>query len=225
MDGQATLGYCQICHLLIHNERMKKAPSIGAINDLSAFHQTGDRQFDSFVETVWYRRDILTFSELQTGSALLQADWNFAWNHRVISGVQYLEDSVEQERFVDTFAWSPPGVTGEEMIEDVASIETLALFVQDHWSPSDKLSLIAGLRHYEVSGELEDTDRIGLDVGSLDDDSELIASLGIKWYYADTAMLRFNVAEGYLYPSLMQLATGAYAGSRFVSCEQLAYLS
>jgi hemoglobin/transferrin/lactoferrin receptor protein len=37
------------------------------------------------------------------------------------------------------------------------------------------------------------------------------------WDYSDDIRLRVNVAQGYVYPSLMQLATGAYAGSSYVN--------
>ncbi|MCB1730798.1 MAG: TonB-dependent receptor, partial [Halieaceae bacterium] len=56
-----------------------------------------------------------------------------------------------------------------------------------------------------------------LEPGKLDSDDELIGSLGLVWAASETVRLRANVSQGYVYPSLTQLATGAYAGSSFVN--------
>jgi hemoglobin/transferrin/lactoferrin receptor protein len=118
---------------------------------------------------------------------------------------------------VDTFAWAPPTPSGIQIIRDKASIETWAGFAQDQWEINDRLTMTAGLRQYFVDGDLKYSDRESLSPGSLDDDNKLIGALGMVWEYSDDVRLRVNVAEGYVYPSLMQLATGAYAGSRFVN--------
>jgi hemoglobin/transferrin/lactoferrin receptor protein len=91
------------------------------------------------------------------------------------------------------------------------------MFVQDQWDISDQLSLTAGLRQYYVDGKLQDTDRASLVPGKLDSDSELIGALGLVWAPADDIRVRANASQGYVYPSLTQLATGAYAGSNFVN--------
>jgi len=139
-------------------------------------------------------------------------------NHQLIAGLQYLNDEVDQTRHVDTFSWVPPvAPSGIEIVEDRASIETWAWFVQDQWQVNDKLALTAGLRQYFVEGDLEYTDRDSLNAGSLNDDDEVIGSLGLVWEQSDDIRLRASISQGYVYPSLLQLATGAYAGSSFVN--------
>ncbi|MBT4518577.1 MAG: TonB-dependent receptor [Halieaceae bacterium] len=185
---------------------------------ISAFRQDSERQFNTSATTVWYARDISTYDELTTDGGLLQANWALGSAHTLISGIQYLDDSVDQQREVDTFSWTPPiAPSGVTHVNDRASIKTLAVFGQDHWRINDQFTMLAGLRQYFVTGKLHQTNREGLEAGKLDDDNELIASLGFNWYLSDSSMLRANIAEGYLYPSLMQLATGAYAGSRYVN--------
>jgi hemoglobin/transferrin/lactoferrin receptor protein len=183
----------------------------------NAFQQTGDRLFYTRTQTVWYERDIHNDSELTTNGALLQLNSQELGNHKLIAGLQYLDDSVDQTRYVDTLSWTPPTPSGQEVISDKASIQTTAWFVQDRWSVSDEVAITAGLRHYFVEGKLDYTDRESLQPGKLDDDDELIGALGVVWEYSDSTRLRANVSQGYVYPSLMQLATGAYAGSRFVN--------
>ncbi|MBE9539843.1 MAG: TonB-dependent receptor [Proteobacteria bacterium] len=186
--------------------------------EANAYRQVSDRHFYSLVKTVWYERDINTLGELITDGALAQLNFQPLGNHTVIAGVQYLNDEIDQTRHVDTFSWVPPVATsGLEIIKDKASIETWAWFVQDQWQLNDRLALTAGMRQYFVQGDLEYTDRESLDAGSLNDDDEVIGSLGLVWEQSDDIRLRASVSQGYVYPSLLQLATGAYAGSSFAN--------
>lgn len=184
----------------------------------NAYQQTNDRHFYTFTETVWYSRDINNYSKLETDGALVQLNFQPLGNHQIIAGLQYLNDDVDQTRHVDTVSWTPPvAATGIEVIRDKASINTWALFVQDQWEMSDRLAMTLGLRQYHVDGKLDFTDRASLNAGNLDSDDELIGALGLVWGVSDTLHLRANIAQGYVYPSLTQLATGAYAGSSFVN--------
>lgn len=183
----------------------------------NAFHQVNDRHFYTYTETVWYQRDINTKGDLTSDGALLQFNLQPLGDHQVIAGIQYLKDDVDQTRHVDTLSWTPIAITGVETIRDQANIETWAWFVQDQWQATERLAVTAGLRQYFVEGELEASDRDSLTPGDLDDDRELIGSLALVWDQNDNLRLRAGVSEGYVYPSLMQLATGAYAGSRFVN--------
>ncbi len=184
----------------------------------NAYRQVSDRHFYAAIQTVWYQRDINTVGELTTDGALVQLNFQPLGKHQLIAGLQYLSDEVEQIRHVDTFSWVPPvALSGIEIVEDRASIETWAWFVQDQWQVNDKLALTAGVRQYFVEGDLEYTDRESLDAGKLNDDDEMIASLAMVWEQWDDLRLRASISQGYVYPSLPQLATGAYAGSSFVN--------
>lgn len=185
---------------------------------LSAFTQDSLRTFISNTETVWYQRDIDTRSTLRSDGLLLQADWQPLGGHSLITGLQYSNDDVAQKRSVDTRSWVPAvAASGVERINDDAAIRTVAAFVQDHWALSDHLTAIIGARYYRVDGKLDASDRPGLVAAALDSDRHLIGSAGLNWALQPDSLLRVNVSEGYLYPSLMQLATGAYAGSSFVN--------
>lgn len=190
-----------------------------AINEFKfdMFYQESDRLFLTRTETIWYERDIRSESTLFSTGGVAQLDVNPAPDHRVIAGLQYLGDEVDQKRLVDTFSWTPTTPSGIEVISDEARIDTLAVFIQDEWQATPAVSITAGLRQYYVEAELEDTNRSSLEAGSLDDDSELIGSLAAVYEASDTLHLRALAAQGYVYPSLLQLATGAYAGSSYVN--------
>jgi hemoglobin/transferrin/lactoferrin receptor protein len=187
----------------------------------NAFTQASKRHFYTYTElrsdTIGYDRDIDNFSDLDSDGALVQLDFQPLGGHNLIAGLQYLRDEVDQERHVDTVYVVPPLPPGTEVIRDQAHVETWAWFVQDRWEIGDALALTGGLRQYRVEGKLEDSNRESLSPGKLDEDDELIGALGLVWAVADNLHLRANVAQGYVYPSLTQLATGAYAGSRFVN--------
>ncbi|MDO8860478.1 TonB-dependent receptor [Haliea sp. E1-2-M8] len=195
-------------------------PGQGALDllTLSAFTQDSLRTFISNTETVWYQRDIDTRSTLRSDGLLLQADWQPLGRHSLISGLQYSNDNVSQQRSVVTRSWVPAvAATGTEQIDDEATIRTVAAFVQDRWDLGDHLTAIIGARYYRVDGKLDASDRPGLVAAALDSDRHLIGSAGLNWASQPDSVWRLNVSEGYLYPSLMQLATGAYAGSSFVN--------
>ena len=185
--------------------------------EANAYHQQSDRHFYTQVETFWYLRDTNSKSDLTTDGALLQLNFQPLGNHQLLAGIQYLNDETDQTRHTDTFSWTPPIPGGIAVIRDKASIETWAGYVLDQWEINDHLTMTAGLRQYFVDGDLQYTDRPGLSQGNLDDDNELIGTAGLVWDYSDNVRLRANVAQGYVYPSLLQLATGAYAGSSFVN--------
>ncbi|MFT5482929.1 MAG: hemoglobin/transferrin/lactoferrin receptor protein [Halieaceae bacterium] len=183
----------------------------------NSYFQTSEREFYTRTETVWYERDIYSESELETRGALAQVNFARMGDHQLIGGIQYQIDRVDQGREVDTLSWTEIATSGTELIGDTAEIETWAWFLHDTWELTDRWVATLGLRQYHVSGELSSSDRESLDVGHLGGDNNLIAAFGAVWEYSDDMRLRLNVGEGYVYPSLMQLATGAYAGSRFVN--------
>lgn len=180
-----------------------------------------ERQFDTFSRTfvpvprpVLSDRDVLSHARLVMDDAIMQFDWQPAENHYIVSGIEYSEERVTQDRHVDVVTNGRP--LPPEDIRDKASIETIALFAQDEWHVSDRTTLTLGARQYRVEGSLDKTNRVGLTPGR-NSDSHLIGNLGISHEMSDDLVLRANVAQGYVYPSLLQFAIGAYAASRFVN--------
>ncbi len=141
-------------------------------------------------------RSIFTSSELITDSALLQLDWQPHPDHYLITGLQYLDDSVDQNRVTETLIGISP-LAEVEQFADQASIETIALFAQDEWQLSDHYTLAIGLRQYWVEGQLDESDREGLLAGS-QDDAELIGSVALAYAGLPNTVLRASVAQSYV---------------------------
>jgi len=159
-------------------------------------------------------RTVLSDAELVMDDAVVQLDWIPAQDHYIVSGVEYSEERVTQDRHVDSISNGIPA--RPEDIRDKAAIETIALFVQDEWHVGERTTLTLGARQYRVEGRLEASNRAGLSPGR-NKDTHTIANLGLSHELGDDLVLRANVSQGYVYPSLLQFAIGAYAASRYVN--------
>lgn len=157
---------------------------------------------------------IFSDADLVMDDAIVQLDWIPAPNHYIVSGIQYSEERVTQDRHVDNVV---NGITRPpEDIRDKARIKTIAAFAQDEWHIGERDTLTIGARQYHVVGELQESNRPGL-LPDRNSDSHLIANIGLSHEFSDDIVLRANVSQGYVYPSLLQFAIGAYAASRYIN--------
>jgi hemoglobin/transferrin/lactoferrin receptor protein len=184
------------------------------------FHrQWNQRRFDTFSATlvpgarpVATERSVFSDADLEVDDGVLQLDWTPHAEHYIVSGLQYTEERVNQERHVDTVANGIPG--RPENIHDEAAIETVALFVQDEWRPaSAPRSRSARASTGSRAGSRRRTARAWPRRRTTRSDHEpgSATSSQTTWCCAQTSR------RGYVYPSLLQFATGAYAASRFVN--------
>lgn len=177
---------------------------------VDAYRQTSDRQFNTYWSQITgTEKTTMAESELLTTGALAQLDLQLG-NHYLISGVQYTNDEVQQDRVEQLNQRLPFPININSSVYDEASLQTKALFLQDEWQLSDNLAVTTGLRQYWVNSELEQTSRTGLVTPSRDD-SELITAIAATWEISEGSVLRVGFFEGYIYPSLLQLAIGAVA--------------
>ncbi|MBD3647468.1 MAG: TonB-dependent receptor, partial [Pseudomonadales bacterium] len=182
-----------------------------------AYRQVSDRQFNTFMEMglgpgVIMDISILTDSQLVSTGLNGQLDFSVG-DHWLIAGIQTVRDEVDQTRqrqsAINGFASAPTDNFDE------ARLDSNALYLQDDWQLTDKLSALLGARYYHVDGELEDSNRS--DRRPEFDDTHMVASAALVYSPGQDLTLRANVTQGYIFPSLLNLAVGAYAGSRFVN--------
>lgn len=184
---------------------------------INVFRQVSDRQFNTFPSLFFgFQQDsaIFTTSELTSDGGVAQLDWRLGMDHHLITGIQYNRDRVEQSRHREVRI--NLGVPTIEDIDDRSSMTTWAVFLQDEWQLAENWHLTAGVRGYFVDASLDATTRSDLATGDLDDD-HVIGSVALLYSGFDSTSLRATFSQGYLYPSLLQLAMGAYAGSRYVN--------
>ena len=179
---------------------------------VDAYRQTSDREFNTFPSLrlapgLVLDTAILTVSQLLSDGINLQTNWGLGSAHGVVAGYQYLNDEVDQTR--DRTVRMNGIVTVNQQSTNVASQQTHAFYLLDDWSLTERLSLLSGARLYTVKG-----------TGGYSDE-HAIASLAIVYDLADQVTGRLNISQGYIYPSLMNLSIGAFAGSRYVNPDPL----
>lgn len=186
-----------------------------------AYLQKSERQFNTFPDTFFNfgapltrNTSIFTGSVLDTTGANVQLDWRWGQSHYFIYGFQFTEDELKQDRHKEVVT---NGVAGlPEDVHDEASQLSRAFFAQDEWDITDDWVLASGLRQYWLDSSLDQTDRPGLTANSTSD-QQLIGSLALTYRGLEQTTIWSKISQGYIYPSLLQLATGAFAGSSYVS--------
>lgn len=188
---------------------------------LDSYYQESKRQFNTFSDTlidagfpIVTNTAIFTGSELDTVGTNAQVDLGNPDSVLVSLGGQYIGDDLEQLRHREVVVSDVP--KPDEDVADDASLTTFAAFAQADWKIADDFQLAGGIREYWVESELDDTTRTGLETDS-QSDSELIGSGSFSYTGISDTTLWVRVAQGYVYPSLTETQTGAFAGPSFVS--------
>jgi len=195
-------------------------PALTWLDHVSAdvYQQTSDRVFNTLTSMALgpgmvMNSDIKTNSQLISDGANIQLNISPSADHQLVTGIQYLRDHLDQvrNRKVEVNGNSRP----EETVNDIASLASIAIYLQDDWQLMDGWSLLTGIRSYQVDGELGYSDRSTR--RPTFSDEHWLASIALVYAPSQTLTWRINYAEGYLFPSLLNLTAGAYAGSRFVN--------
>lgn len=188
---------------------------------IDAYYQQSERDFNTFSKTLidigfplLSDTAIRSESELENIGATAQADLRIFEDHLVIIGYQLNLDDLSQDRLRSVISNGVP--KPNEFVEDEASRDSHSIFVQDEWSVIEDTVFTAGARAYFLDAELEKTTRPGLSPAS-SSDNDVIFSAGLSYTGIPDSTLWGRVAQGYLYPTLTELATGAFAGPDYVN--------
>ncbi len=198
----------------------KIMPAMVSVDSISvdAYRQVSNREFNSFPSLSFVpgvRTDIaiLTDSELTSDGLNIQANFVPGERQALVAGMQYVSDQIDQLRRRDVTTNGQ--ATGSTEGIDRASLSTLAFYLQDDIALSEFWSLIGGVRYYMVDGQLDQSDRF-TDLPTFND-SQLVKSIALTYMPDAGVTWRLNYSDGYIYPSLLNLAMGAFAGSRYIN--------
>ncbi len=189
---------------------------------LDLYRQKSRRRFNTFSELEFstgsaplnIKSSTFTTSELKTIGGHLQTEIVPLEDHYLNIGVQWLNDDLDQERVKERIINLAP--IPKEDIADSASQTTVASWIHDEWSFSKDWLLAFGARGYLVQSQLDSTTRSNLSPRSTVD-RQVIAKVSLAYYGVKGHNFWGSVEQGYSYPSLTQLATGAFAGPDFVN--------
>ncbi|MCL4135318.1 UNVERIFIED_CONTAM: hypothetical protein GTU68_005154 [Idotea baltica] len=188
------------------------------------YYQVSEREFNTFSELQLdigqgpfiRNSNVLNSSTLDTFGASLLTEFSVA-DHTLLAGADLKTDSLDQNRrreLTENGQRVP-----DELVFDEATQDSVEVFLQDEWSFLEKWALIAGSRAYWFRNELEETTREGLSPSSSTDLSA-VASLGFKHTPDPKTTFWANWSQGYVVPTLINTAVGAFAGPDYVSPNQ-----
>lgn len=186
---------------------------------IDGYHQVSDREFNTFpsVQAFFFlpRKDtsIYTTSQLISDAINIQTNWNTGDSHQLITGIQFLKDRVEQYRLREVYLDGT--LTETENHEDKSHNRTFAFYIQNDWSINEDWSLLAGARLYQVEGKIDKSSRFADSMKF--DDKQSIASISAVYRASKSITYRLTYSQGYIYPSLLNLSIGAFAGPRYVN--------
>ncbi|MDA0789354.1 MAG: TonB-dependent receptor [Proteobacteria bacterium] len=184
---------------------------------LDVYHQVSDREFNTFTMMTLapglnLDTSILTSSDLVTDGINLHTNWNVSDTSSLVAGVQGTRDEVNQVRLRTALT---NGVqSSREQISDTARLATAAAYLQADLEASEQLTITAGARSYRVTSKQLHTDGVRRDDVR---DNHTIASVAAIYSLPGGHVVRATWSEGYIFPSLMNLAIGAYAGSSYIN--------
>lgn len=185
---------------------------------VDAYRQISDREFNTFpLMTLAPGLDldtsILTTSDLTTDGLNIQTGWQTGNSVSVVAGLQWIDDEINQlrDREVKTNGVS----TSKEIQIDEAGLNNTAVYIQGDIDVTSDLAILLGVRHYRVSSEHQASNHVTTLRDN--DDHHTIGSVAGIYSLSENSVIRATWSEGYIYPSLLNLVVGAFAGSSFIN--------
>ena len=152
------------------------------------------------------------FDTIDTLGLNIQADWRLGEKHRLVSGINVIEDEMDKriDRTGFVIAGGPP--TPAPLTTHTQSrIETKALFLQDTFQASERLRIDAGIRQYDVDSDLLSSNEAE-HAPRQSSDQMLVANAAASYQIDSRFSARLQWGQGYVYPTLLHLHTGSLFG-------------
>lgn len=150
-----------------------------------------------------------TRDDLHSTGANLQVDWQATADHFVIFGGQAIYDQVDQvQDRISSNSFPVPTSTSFQFTNEMEQ-RLFAAFVQDDWTISEDWLATAGARYTWVTSELERSNHLTPFDSS---DGKLVGSLSLVYTGVTDTSLRASWSQGYVYPTLLFLASGTGQG-------------
>lgn len=189
---------------------------------LDGYYQSSDREFNTFSDllldfggtSVPSSTSIFTTSELDTLGTNGLITLELGESHTFTTGFEAKADELDQDRkrIVET-----AGVTKDpEITIEGASQRSFEFFGEDIWEFVNDWELRGGARGVWVETELDNTTREDFPFQEASD-SRALGALGLSYTGMEHLTLWTGWSQGFVYPTMINLATGAFAGPDFVN--------
>lgn len=202
---------------------------------IDAYEQTIERQFENevavtqvipspMIQSLSVRNQTNTHDKQYTQGVTLQTNFSLPANNELVVGAQYQHDKVQQ---------SSNGVTSQKAATGFIDTETrtvsrneseqsnTSLFAQNNWKFADDWTWTVGARQYWLSSKLtggnsqsitDGTASFSALSGDSAHDNELVTATSLRYSGFNNIELRAAFAQGYVFPTLIQMFTQTSAG-------------
>lgn len=194
------------------NYRFENDNAFFNVIEAQAYHHKNTRQMDNVVNVDMpamgpvpaVKSDSFSRSNDDLTSQGVQLNFAGQWwaDNTTLFGFEYQQDSLDVDKYSRKKAFLPmPTPVNEDFPEQEAEQSTWSLFVQQQIALVDGVEANIGARYYDIESELKRSTERSL---MKKDDGQLVGSASLVWQTSAQSSLRFNLAQGYTYPSLTQ---------------------
>ncbi|WP_081299646.1 TonB-dependent receptor [Gilliamella sp. wkB112] len=163
-----------------------------------------------------------TDDEQKTYGMTFQSDFEPAKNMKLITGIQYQQDNVDQDshnRVVSKMPMPVASYTQNKYLSNKWQQSSISLFGQNDWAITDDIAWNLGIRQYWIQSKLKNgstlinkkpvigrpTSTYKIDGKKKDSDNNFVVSSGLTYSGIKNTQLRASFAQGYVYPTLAHL--------------------
>ena len=157
--------------------------------------------------------DSLSDDEQITYGLNMQAELSLISGHSTVIGAEYEQDRLKAKKdslrvlsFTSTLPVAPPDSKSRTLGYDDASIDTVSVFAQHTVPLAEDLTANLGARHYYVKAQHDKSFENNVVKSRSDNsDNHTVGAMSLVWQAGDDLVLRTNLSQGYVYPTLTQL--------------------
>ena len=181
---------------------------------IDVYRQTIDREFRSKVNqrtpVATVDVDVQSDDEQVTHGLNLQTEWSLIDGHSTVVGLEHEQDRLETKKgslVSTTFSRPfPPSSKKQTQGYDEAGIDTTSVFAQHTMPLAEDLTASFGARHYYVKAKHDKSFKDNkAQPRSNNSDNHTVGAMSLVWQAHDDLVLRTNLSQGYVYPTLTQL--------------------
>lgn len=177
---------------------------------IDVYRQTVDREFHSNVTERKPGKvsnvNVLSDDEQTTHGLNIQAELSLVGGHSTVVGLEYEYDRLQTKKDNLVTFLTPPFIKVKTKGYDDAQIDTTSVFAQHSIPLTDDLTASFGARHYYVKAKHDKS--LGDNAAESrndNSDNHTVGSMSLVWQASDALVLRTNLSQGYVYPTLSQL--------------------
>lgn len=187
---------------------------------VDVYRQTVDRVFISDVSVPRILDTQSTSDDEQITYGLnMQAELSLIDGHSTVIGLEHEQDQLKANKeTVRVMSFFPPGFSLKTQSYDDVSIDTTSIFAQHSVPLAEDLTASFGARHYYVKAKHDKSFKDNAPKARNKDksDNHTVGAMSLVWQASDELVLRTNLSQGYVYPTLSQLfLTTASGGNTF----------